>query len=98
MKFEWGEHKRIVNIQKHGLDFKDAGDVFEHPMLRRLDTRFDYDEDRWVGIGMTYNRVVVVVYVEYDEDDIIRIISLRKALNHERKQYERYISYGLGSN
>lgn len=93
MKFEWGEHKRRANIRKHGLDFKDAEIMFHGPMLVKLDTRLAYEEDRWVGIGMTKNRVAVVVYLEYDDSETIRIISLRKALNYERKQYERTISH-----
>lgn len=32
-------------------------------MLVRLDTRQNYGEDRWIGIGITKNRVVVVIYV-----------------------------------
>ena len=92
MKFEWDEHKRQTNIQKHGLDFKDAVDIFNHPMLRGLDNRFDYGEDRWIGIGLMYNHVAVVVYIEYGDDDTVRIISLRKALNYERKRYERYLT------
>ena len=97
MNFEWDENKRHANIRKHGFDFKSAEEVFDAPMLARLDTRADYGEDRWVGIGMTVARVVVVVYLEYDDSETIRIISLRKALNYEQKQYERYISYRLGT-
>jgi uncharacterized protein len=33
MKFEWDEVKNRLNIQKHGIDFKDAADIFNHPML-----------------------------------------------------------------
>ena len=93
MRFEWDEHKRQANIRKHGLDLKDAEEMFRGPMLVKLDTRMDYGEDRWVGIGMTKNRITVVVYLEYDDSETIRIISLRKALTYEQKQYERYISY-----
>lgn len=91
MKFEWDEQKRQTNIRKHGLDFEDAKEVFYGPMLVKLDTRTDYGEDRWIGIGMTKNRVVVVVYLEYDHETI-RIISLRKALNYEQKQYQQHIA------
>ncbi len=93
MKLAWDDHKRRANIRKHGLDFKDAKIMFRGPMLVKLDTRMTYGEDRWVGICMTKNRVAVVVYLEYDDSETIRIISLRKALNYERKQYERYISH-----
>ena len=91
MKFEWDETKNKVNIRKHGLDFADAPEIFNGPMLIQLDTRHDYGEDRWVGIGFIQNRVVVVVYTERDNGETIRIVSLRKALKYERKRFEESI-------
>ena len=96
MQFEWDEQKNRVNIQKHGLDIADAAELFASPMLIALDEREEYDEDRWVGLGMFETRVVVVVYTERDEDTI-RIISLRKALRHERERYEQALRDGLGT-
>jgi len=89
MNFEWDERKRPTNIRKHGIDFSDAPKIFSGPMLARLDTREDYDEDRWIGVGLIRSRVVVVVFTERDDGETIRIISLRKALSYERKQFER---------
>lgn len=96
MKFEWDEAKNQINIQKHGLDFADAPEIFSGPILTVLDTRFDYGEDRWIGIGTIQNRIVVVVYTEPDEDTL-RIISLRKALKHERTRYEQILRDQLGT-
>jgi uncharacterized protein len=59
-------------------------------MVVDLDEREDYGEDRWVGIGLLHDRIVVVVYTEPD-NETIRVISLRKALSHERKRYEQYL-------
>jgi uncharacterized DUF497 family protein len=71
------------------LDFADAWRVFERPLLRRLDDRKDYGETRWVAIGMLgHLRIVVIVFTEPDEQTI-RIISMRKALTHERTRYEQ---------
>ena len=64
-------------------------------MLVLLDDRKDYGEDRWIGIGLLRSRFVVVVYTERDEDTI-RIISLRKALSHERARYEQALRDELG--
>ena len=91
MCFEWDEQKRKTNIRRHGFDFADAKQVFAGPVLVRLDMRQDYGEDRWIGIGITHGRVVVVVYTEQDNGETIRIISLRKALKHERKRFEEAI-------
>ena len=49
MKFEWDEQKNNANIHKRGIDFIDAIEVFHHPMLTRLDTRYDYGENRWLA-------------------------------------------------
>ncbi len=95
MNFEWNERKNEANIDKHGFDFADAHRIFDLPMAVELDERDDYGEDRWIGAGMLDGRVVVVVYTEPD-GNVIRIISLRKALSYERKNYEQYLKNGLG--
>jgi hypothetical protein len=99
MHFEWDENKRKENIRKHGFDFADAWKIFTAPMLTEIDKREDYGEDRWIGIGMLDARIVVVVFNERedDEEEIIRIISLRKALNHERTKFEQAIRDRLGA-
>lgn len=91
MNFEWDEQKNQTNMHKHGFRFADAWEVFEAPMLVELDDRADYGEERWIGIGQIQNRIVVIVYTEPD-DERIRVISLRKALTHERQAYDEYIS------
>ena len=86
MKFEWDEHKRKINLSKHGFDFRDAKKVFDTPMVIAPDDREDYNEERWLGVGMLDGRVVAVIFTEADEETI-RIISLRKAVSHERAMY-----------
>jgi hypothetical protein len=88
VRFEWDGRKNEENIRKHGLDFEDAPEIFDSPMLVRLDIREDYGEERWVGIGVTRGRTVVVVFTERDDGETIRIISLRKAKRYEREGYE----------
>lgn len=95
MKFEWDERKNQSNLIKHGFDFADASRIFNSPMLIEFDDREDYGEDRWIGIGLLSGRVVVVVYTELEEETV-RIISLRKALTHERRRYEQYLQNRLG--
>jgi len=96
VNFEWDEDKNRENIRNHGFDFADAWEVFEAPMRTALDTREDYGEARWNGIGLLGNRIVVVVFTERGEDTI-RIISLRKALKHERKKFEEALRDRLGA-
>ncbi|MEO7673060.1 MAG: BrnT family toxin [Pyrinomonadaceae bacterium] len=90
MNFEWDDAKNKENIRKHGFDFADAWEIFEAPMHIRQDTRFDYGEVRWFGIGSLGNRIVAIAFTEPDES-IVRIISLRKAFKRERKKLEQKI-------
>lgn len=97
LKFDWDEEKNKANIKKHGLDFADAEEVFDGPMFIAPDIREDYGEDRWIGIGNFRGRIVVIAFVERG-DETIRIISMRKALRHERKYYEETIRDEFSAN
>ena len=85
MKFEWDEAKRKSNIEKHGIDFVDASVLFENVTLTIEDDRFDYGEERFVTFGILEGRVLAVVHTE--DEDSIRIISMRKATKNEEKEY-----------
>ena len=91
MKVEWNDRKNEVNLRRHGFDLADAVPMFDGPMLCQPDTREDYGESRWIGIGIPNGRTAVVVFAERG-DDCIRIISLRKANRHERKLFEETIT------
>lgn len=95
MKFEWDEAKNRRNIRKHGFDFADAPEVFLGPMLARPDTREDYGEERWIGIGFLRGRAVVLAFAQL-APGVIRIISLRKAAKNEREAFEKALQHGLG--
>lgn len=55
MRFAWDEEKNKKNLRKHELSFADAWEIFAAPMLTNLDSREDYEEDRWLGIGFLKN-------------------------------------------
>lgn len=90
MRFEWDEKKNEINVRVHGIDFADAADIFNHPMLTQEDDRARYGEARWVSIGWIHALIGVVVYTER-VGDVIRIISARKATNHEVRRYEKTV-------
>ena len=96
MKLEWDEKKNKENIRKHGFDFADAWEVFDLPMLTSVDNRGAYGENRLIGIGFLRQLIVVIVFADRD-DDTIRIISLRKALKHERERFGAYLRDELGA-
>ena len=93
MKYEWDENKNKLNQQKHGISFKEAKEVFDDPLqISKLDKRFSYFEERWITVGSTSQHKVLVVanlFFTDDGEEIIRIISARKANKQERESYER---------
>ncbi|MBI4357188.1 MAG: BrnT family toxin [Gammaproteobacteria bacterium] len=82
--FEWDEHKRIANVEKHGIDFVDAIEVFND---------FDRIEAEIVRNGERRNQVIglvkdVIIFVVYTKrNDKQRIISARRASRYERETY-----------
>lgn len=93
MKFVWDQKKNAGNIRRHGIDFRDVVDMFNHPMLVCPDRRRDYGEDRWVGVGLLRNIVAVVVYVEWEDEETIRIISARKATRYESEAFYKRLAH-----
>ena len=90
MTFEWSESKNRANIRKHGFHFADAEEMFRGGFFYEPDTREDYGERRWTGLGTIRGRIAHVVFVERGADTI-RVISLRKASRCECKEYEKAI-------
>jgi uncharacterized protein len=78
-----------ANFRAHGVSFELAQTVFRDPFaIERLDDREDYGEQRFVIIGMAEGHVVL--FVAYAErEDRIRIISARRATQHEEDDYFR---------
>lgn len=85
MRFEWDEKKRLMNIIRHGIDFRDATLVFESETYTVVDDRFDYGEVRLLTLGIVNGRILAVTHLE--DDDLIRIISVRKAERYEQETY-----------
>jgi uncharacterized DUF497 family protein len=90
MEFQWDEAKRKSNLRNHGIDFVGIEQVFEGKTVTILDDRFDYGEERFVSFGLLDGRVVAVAHTETDE--VIRIISVRKATKYEESSYFKEIS------
>jgi uncharacterized DUF497 family protein len=86
MRYSYDPLKRSSNLKKHGFDFDDAPQVIESGQTVTFeDLRFDYDEPRFITIGLLNGTVVVIVTTESDTE--IRIISMRKAEKNEQKIY-----------
>lgn len=88
MEFEWDEAKASENLAKHQVSFAEATAVFRDPFgVELIDDRANYGEERIILIGMTSQRILVVVYTERVQRT--RIISARRATKHEQNYYYR---------
>ena len=87
MEFEWDENKAATNIQKHGVTFNEAAEVFLDPFYQTGDASTSDKEERDFIIGYTFSqRLLLAVYTERVART--RIISARPATRVERKVYE----------
>jgi len=88
MRYVWDPVKDALNQRRHGLSLADGISALEDPQRESwIDNRFDYGEERIVTLGLSQNRVLCVVATEPDED-CTRIISVRRAEDHEIKRYD----------
>jgi uncharacterized DUF497 family protein len=88
-EFEWHAAKAESNLRDHGVSFELAKTVFKDPFaIERLDDREDYGEERFVIIGIAEGHVLLfVAYTEREQR--LRIISARRATQHEQDDYFR---------
>jgi uncharacterized DUF497 family protein len=85
--FIWDDNKNKINLERHGISFETAILVFKDPNLVKMFDREHSDvEDRWNIIGIVENVVLFVVETEIT-DNLIRIISARKANTQEKEIY-----------
>lgn len=86
--FVWNDKKAGINPINHdGVTFQQAAEVFFDPLLVVVDaSRNDEARDAVIGLDRRWN-LLYVVFVER-ENDIIRIISARKATRKDREFYE----------
>lgn len=81
MRFTWDEVKRKRNLKDHGFDFVDAKRVFDGASFTYEDDRFQYDEQRFVTLGLLEGIPVSIVHTETKGH--IHLISFRKATKRE---------------
>ena len=86
MRFTWDPRKASANVRKHGVTFEEAVTVFADPLAWILDDALHAERALLIGASLA-GRTLVIVYVEI-EDDVVRIISARRATNHERRNHE----------
>ncbi|MBN3874710.1 BrnT family toxin [Nostoc sp. JL33] len=91
MEFEWDKNKNQQNIQKHGISFEEATEIFNGVVFTSIDQRYDYEEIREISIG-SIQAVVIITVAHTDRNGKIRLISARKATPKERRTYYEYLA------
>jgi uncharacterized DUF497 family protein len=94
MQVEWDKAKNQTNKTKHAIDFETAQLIFDDPFCITFVERVADGEVRWQAIGSIEKIIVLVVahtYREENSEEVIRIISARRATPKERKLYDQAI-------
>ncbi len=89
LRFEWHSTKSAVNAKKHGISFDEAKSVFSDENAKLIsDPDHSDNEDRFILLGISIRlRTLVVCHCYRGDDNIIRIITARKATTSESKKY-----------
>ena len=93
IRFEWDPAKARTNQRKHGVTFEEAANLFDDPYaLFEQDRTDETGETRWRAVGMAGALILLLVVHtirEEDQEEVIRLISARRATRKERNRYER---------
>ncbi len=86
----WDEEKRRINLSKHGLDFADAHQVLNSRF--RLDVPVEREgEQRTQSLSYVIDHLRVLVVVHTERENLIRIISYRRASEIETENYREWL-------
>jgi hypothetical protein len=93
LRYEWDERKNRANQRKHGVAFEEARTTFLDENARRVsDLDHSIREDRYILVGLSIQlRLLVVCHSFRESEQVIRIISARKADPSERRDYFRWL-------
>jgi uncharacterized DUF497 family protein len=91
LEFEWNREKAISNLKKHGVSFNEASSVFKDKFSATgYDPDHSLSEHRFITVGVSDRKRNLIVS-HTDRQDVVRIISARKATRREVKFYEENI-------
>ncbi len=89
IEFSWDPKKAEINQKKHHITFEEATTVFyDADALVIDDPEHSTEEDRFIILGCSSKaNLLIVCHCYRNSDQVIRIISARKATTNERNQY-----------
>ena len=89
INFEWDKAKAKPNLRKHGVSFEEAQSVFYDDLAVQFYDESPDDEERFILLGMSnLSRILIIVHCERgDINEVLRIISARKATKIEQQHY-----------
>lgn len=92
ISFTWDFKKNSANIKKHGISFEEAKSVFYDDNARLIhDPDHSDEEERFLLLGLSERlNILIVCHCYREENEMIRIISARKATRNEKKQYQEF--------
>ncbi len=92
ISFTWDPNKNSTNILKHGISFEEAKSVFRDEYARLMhDPDHSEDEERFLILGFSKkNNILVVCHCYRENDEVVRIITARKATKNEKKEYQEF--------
>ena len=93
LTFSWDDRKDRANQRKHGVSFEEAATAFADENARlKHDPDHSQDEDRFILLGFSAKlRLLIVAHAWRQDETEVRIISARKAIRKERKQYGEFL-------
>ena len=93
LRFDWNQRKNLSNQAKHGVSFEEARTAFYDEYARLLaDPDHSEEEDRFILLGLSITlRLLIVCHCHRESDEVIRIISARKATRKEQNEYQGWL-------
>ena len=90
MIVQWDRRKARTNLKKHGVSFEEARGLLDSDAdcLEMYDEEHSMGEERFISVGPTREGILVVVWTQR-EDDVVRIISARRATAAEVASFRR---------
>lgn len=89
IEFQWDDNKARINSEEHGITFQEAKTVFYEEFADQFfDQKNSGEEDHFLLLGRSiHSRILMVCHCYRESDEVIRIISVRKATKSETRFY-----------